>query len=79
MQYKYDRKLEYKILYNVKHDLFDYPNTSMSEYDIRTVDFHMKLMEEKGLLILTPFYYDFYYSNIELTQKGEALLNHKAS
>jgi len=79
MQYKYDSKLEYKILYSVKHDLFDYPNTSMSEYDIRTVDFHMKLMEQKGLLILTPFYYDFYYSNIELTQKGEALLNHKAS
>lgn len=79
MQFSYDKNLEYKILYNVKHDVFDYPNTSMPEYDIRTVDFHMQLMEKKELLILTPFTYDFYYSNIELTQKGEALLEQKAS
>lgn len=77
MQYSYDRNLEYKILYNVGHELFDYPNTSMAEYDIRTVDFHMKLMEQKGLIILTPFDYDFYYSNIELTDEGEALLEQK--
>ncbi|WP_342388934.1 hypothetical protein [Salinicoccus bachuensis] len=77
MQYSYDRNLEYNILYNVKHELFDYPNTSMAEYDIRTVDFHMKLMEQKGLIILIPFDYDFYYSNIELTDEGEALLEQK--
>ena len=78
MQYSYDKDLEYKILYNVKNDLFEYPNTSMAEYDIRTVDFQMKLMEQKGLLILTPFEYDFYYSNIELTDEGEAILGEKA-
>ncbi|WP_031548273.1 hypothetical protein [Salinicoccus luteus] len=74
MQYSYDRNLEYKILYNVQHELFEYPNTSMAEYDIRTVDFHMKLMEQKGLITLTPFDYDFYYSNIELTDEGRLLL-----
>ncbi|AKG73616.1 hypothetical protein [Salinicoccus halodurans] len=79
MQFSYDKNLEYKILYNVKHEVFDYPNTSMPEYDIRTVDFHMQLMEKKGLIVLTPFTYDFYYSNIELTDEGEALLAHKAS
>ncbi|WP_411843914.1 hypothetical protein [Salinicoccus sp. HZC-1] len=79
MHFSYDNSLEYKILYNVKHDVFDYPNTSMPEYDIRTVDFHMKLMEQKGLLILTPFTYDFYYSDIQLTQKGETVLEQKAS
>ena len=78
MQYSYDKDLEYKILYNVKNHLFEYPNTSMAEYDIRTVDFHMKLMAQKGLLILTPFDYDFYYSNIELTDEGEAMLGEKA-
>ena len=79
MQFSYDKNLEYKILYNVKHEVFDYPNTSMPEYDIRTVDFHMQLMEKKGLIVLTPFTYDFYYSNIELTDEDEALLAHKAS
>ncbi|GAB3068996.1 hypothetical protein ACFOU0_10460 [Salinicoccus sesuvii] len=79
MHYSYDEDLEYKILYNVKHRLFPYPNTSMAEYDIRTVDFHMKLMEQKGLISLTPFDYDFYYSNIELTHAGEALLEQKVS
>jgi hypothetical protein len=34
----------------------------------------MKLMAQKGLLILTPFDYDFYYSNIELTDEGRLLL-----
>jgi hypothetical protein len=38
----------------------------------------MKLMAQKGLLILTPFDYDFYYSNIELTDEGEAMLGEKA-
>ncbi|GAA3718185.1 hypothetical protein GCM10022378_05550 [Salinicoccus jeotgali] len=79
MNFSYDTELEYKILYNVKNDLFDYPNTSMAEYDIRTVDFHMQLMAQKGLLILTPFDYDFYYSNIELTEAGEMLLSKRAS
>lgn len=79
MHFSYNSKLEYKILYNVKHDVFDYPNTSMPEYDIRTVDFHMKLMAQKGLIILTPFTYDFYYSDIELTAKGEAVPEQKAS
>ncbi|MHC0552786.1 hypothetical protein [Salinicoccus sp. CNSTN-B1] len=79
MNISYDTELEYKILYNVKHDLFDYPNTSMAEYDIRTVDFHMRLMAQKGLLILTPFDYDFYYSHIELTEAGDRLLSKRAS
>lgn len=79
MNISYDTELEHKILYNVKHDLFDYPNTSMAEYDIRTVDFHMRLMAQRGLLILTPFEHDFYYSNIELTEAGESLLSQKAS
>ena len=79
MQFSYDEELEYKILYNVKHDVFDYPNTSMAEYDIRTVDFHMKMMEQKGLVVLTPFAYDFYYSNIELTPEGDRKLSQKAS
>ena len=79
MHISYDKTLEYRILYNVKHELFDYPNTSMPEYDIRTVDFHMKLMQQKGLIVLTPFKYDFYYSNIDLTQEGEKSLEKKAS
>ncbi|MFB9861517.1 hypothetical protein ACFPFV_01740 [Salinicoccus siamensis] len=79
MNISYDTELEYKILYNVKNDLFDYPNTSMAEYDIRTVDFHMRLMAQKGLLILTPFDYDFYYSHIELTEAGDRLLSKRAS